>query len=215
MIDWQKEYKDSVQKFEEQLKLTVENVNTSHQNTTNLIEVFAEDIGKSLSDNREQNQAFNELAEKQLESLLSQTETALSTMQENVKQIESITANYQIIGEVSKNLEQVIATNQNQIQNIETHLQTLTELGNNAQKFTEQTSEFMTGLKNQLQEYTTNIEEQLPKSLDRLNEALTSLTRQFSEDYETFLNTLNQLTGNRSGSGTPSNQNRNRQIDTS
>jgi flagellar hook-basal body complex protein FliE len=48
MIEWQNTYKNSVQEFEKQLKITAENTNESHQNTTALVKEFAETNLRSL-----------------------------------------------------------------------------------------------------------------------------------------------------------------------
>lgn len=182
LIEWQNSYKDSVQEFEKQLKLTTENTEASHQKTTELIDKFVEQA----------TERFNKLFE--------QTSIAVSITQDNAKYIKEVTDSYATITKISEKLETILSTNQNQIQNLENHLQALAEIGENAKNITEQLKNFSNGIQGSLtnqseslSKLTKEIEDQLPKSLDTLNQSLTSLTQQFTKDYEAFLEAVSKL----------------------
>jgi ABC-type transporter Mla subunit MlaD len=200
MIEWQDTYKNSVQEFEKQLKITAENTNESHQNTTALIREFAET-----------NLKINIITTKNTDTLIKKVgdfsddinlslKAATNVTTDNAKLINEITGDYAKIADISDKLKIVIDTNQNQIQNLEEHLKVFAEVSSEAKGITKElktfSDEVQGSLSNQSQaltKLTEEIEKQLPDSLKTLNKSLTSLTKQFSTDYESFLEQVSKL----------------------
>ena len=96
-----------------------------------------------------------------------------------------LTAHYQQISKTSQGLSSIIETNQNQIKNLETHLASLKRIGEDANAYVNSISG--------LNKLNNKLHEDLNKSLGILDSALSSLTDKFREDYESFLNKLNDF----------------------
>lgn len=298
MIEWQDNYKNSVEMFEEQLKETLSNTNESHEKTASLIEVFvatnnqvllnniekintittqytdnlitrvddfssainnalkesieqnqqvndktkeslqifveasnqtlveniekvndvtakntdsliskvgdfSDSVSNTLKENIEQNQQANKKVKEQLSQLFEQVEVATSTTEANAKHINAMTNDYERISDISKSLESVITTNQNQLNNLESHLKTFAEIGNNAKGITDELKEFSKTVQGSLSdqsvavaELTKNLKQQLPQSLEALEDTLTALTKDFAKNYEEFLKRFNEIKQN-------------------
>lgn len=189
MIVWQENYKNSITDSEKRLEIAMHNASE-----------FSKEMNNSIKENFKQNKLESEKVQKITEVLLEKIETAISTSNDNVKVIKQITDDYENINELSKKLQSIITTNDNQINNLEIHLKAFAEVSDASKGIVEQLKVFsdqiQTTLSNQsevLSTLTTELENQLPKSLDTLNKSLTSLTKQFSSDYETFLDQISKL----------------------
>ncbi len=111
----------------------------------------------------------------------------------------------------SDKLKEIIATNENQINNIQIHLQTLKIISDDAQEITDSIKNFSDEIKNSLNEQINSVSDQtksiqglvrnltevadkdIPESLGHLNRTLTTLTNKFAEDYNSFLVSIKQL----------------------
>ena len=110
MIEWQNTYKDSIQEFEKQLKITAENTNESNQNTTKLIKEFAATNLKSLQDFvNYSNQALlenidkmNSVTTKNTDTLITKVDNFSNAINNSLK--ESIEQNEQANEKIKENL---------------------------------------------------------------------------------------------------------------
>ena len=182
MIKWQDTYKSSVQEFEKQLKSTTDTTQVA------LVKLF--DQMKTATDTTQET----------LSKLFDQMKIATDTSENNAKLISAITDDYSNIEVISKKIEIVINTNQNQIENLESHLKTFAVISEGAEGITDQLKSFsekmqytLTGQSHALYKLTEELERQLPKSLEMLNQSLTTLTKQFAKDYEDFLKLVSKL----------------------
>jgi len=153
MIEWQENYKNSIQELERTLSIAIENI--------------------------------------------SSTDSKLQTMSESYKQIDN----------THVKLQDIIKTNENQINNLETHMQHMNEVGEKAKLMTDSIESFSDKIKGSLtnQSETLNqlvkdsdklkkeIEKQLPEALGELNKHLTSLTNKFRDDYNSFLQHMSKI----------------------
>ncbi len=92
MIEWQTSYRDSIQEFESQLRLTAENTEKNHQETTVLINKFAEGNMQHIRHITDSYKTITEISEK--------LETVLSTNQSQVQDLES---HLESLAEIGKN----------------------------------------------------------------------------------------------------------------
>ena len=118
--------------------------------------------------------------------------------------IEAITAKYETISKVSKELEEIIKTNNSQILDFTEHTKSLAKIGEDARLITNEMKSFseiiIGSLSNQSDQLAKQsksvslmmdeIEAKLPKSLEILNKNLTGLSEKFTENYKILLNSL-------------------------
>jgi ABC-type transporter Mla subunit MlaD len=203
MIEWQNNYKNSVQEFEKQLKITAENTSESHQNTAKLITDFAKTNLKNLQDFVEVNnqallvniEKINTATTKNTDELITKvhnfsdeindtlrknvehTQNATSAIETNAKAIDKMTKSYAKIADTSQKLEVVITTNQNQIQNLEQHLKAFAQISDKAK-----------GVTKELKTFSNEVQ----GSLTNQAQALSELTKAIEEQLPKSLKTLNE-----------------------
>lgn len=115
MIEWQNTYKNSIQEFEKQLKITSENTNESNQNTTVLIKEFAEINLKSLQD----------FVNKNNQVLLLNIEKINTATSENTDNLIARVSEFS--GEINNSLKESVEQNQQANDKIKTSLSSLFE----------------------------------------------------------------------------------------
>ncbi len=180
----------------------------------NVIQDFNQNLTEQFGDNFKQlNESVKNMIEwqenyknaiKELENSLglaidgiSGTDTKLQSMAESYKQIDN----------THLHLQDIIKTNENQINNLETHMKHMNEVGEKAKLMTDSIENFSDKIKGSLtnQSETLNqlikdsdklkkeIEKQLPESLGELNRQLSSLTNKFRDDYNSFLQHMSKI----------------------
>lgn len=234
MIEWQENYKNSIQQLEQSLQGILANTESSHQKTIDLIkqsfsefmnanqqainttieniesvvqvtnqhlkqhaETLLQTVQDANSSMKDAMQEQSELAtdnNQKTKEILAALEQSLEVAKENVVQIKEVTKDYQTIATTSTDLQEIIQTNQNQIENLETHLQNLAKVGEDAGSIVTELKEFsntvqgsLTEQSKSLSEMSNEIREQLPAAMRELEVALVKLTNKFADVYEKSL----------------------------
>ena len=127
MIEWQKSYRDSIQEFENQLRITAENTEKSHQKTTELINTFAKENLGYIKDITDSYKIITEISEK--------LETVLGTNQKQITDLESHLNSLAQIGENAEEVTEKIKDFSKEIQgSLTNQSQALTELTKEIEK---------------------------------------------------------------------------------
>jgi len=166
----------------------------------NLTEQFGDNF-KQLNESVKNMILWQENYKASIQEIESSFNQALLGLSMTDEKLNDITSNYQKIDQTHQNLNQIITTNQNQINNMEHHLKQMAVTGEKAKlmmdsvdSFSEKIkgslstqSEILTQLIKENRVLKEEISKQLPESLGELNQALTSLTHKFRDDYNGFL----------------------------
>lgn len=186
-IEWQENYKNSVQQFEKSLNNILAQTESSHQQTIALINTSFD--------------AFSKVHDKAISKTVQQINDAAETTKGTAEQISKITKNYATIAETAEALTEIIKTNQNQIGNLEAHLKSLAKIGADAGAITVELKNFskeiqvsLTSQASSVKGLTEGIEAQLPRALEALETTLTSLTKKFEENYKEYLDRQYEIT---------------------
>lgn len=221
MIEWQDTYKNSVQEFEEQLKITVKNTNESHQNTTALVKEFAETNLKSLQDFvNENNQVLLENIDKINTTTTQNTDTLITKVGEFSSEInnslkESVEQNEQANGKIKESLIQLFEQTKNAALTTENNAKIISEMTGNYAKIADVSDklEIVIGTnQNQIQNLEKSLKvfaeisgeakgitselksfsDEIQKSLTNQSETLTKLTEEIERQLPDSLDTLNK-----------------------
>ena len=165
----------------------------------NLTEQFGDNF-KQLNESVKKMIIWQENYKVAIEQIEKSLQVAVTNIKKTSDYIQTFTSNYEKISVVSKDLHQIIKTNQNQINNIEIHMNNLKKIGDEANLITASINDFSKSiqgsLSNQsegLNKLSNNLVKELDDSLGKLNQALTSLTEKFRSDYETFFKFMKQF----------------------
>ena len=201
MIVWQENHKIQVESFEQTLQSTM----AESLKANDLMVENIEKSNQSAVDNLVQSVALTQDANKVTQDILTksadQAKQAFEEIKSSAVSITSMTQQYERIAEVSKKLESVINTNENQISNLQIHLESLKSLGEDAKGVVKSVEDFSKNIQGSLTqqaqvvtELSTSVGDELKKARDdrnkvteELNEALTSMVRQFIKEYQTFI----------------------------
>ena len=133
---------------------------------------------------------YIEETEKNLKLAVNQTKTTADYT-------EKFATNYEKISITTKDLHQIIETNQNQIKDMETGLKSLKKIGEEAELITKTLDNFSKSIQGSLSEQSEALNqlsrkliEELGKSLGILEGTLKGLTEKFGKDYNSFLEEL-------------------------
>ena len=187
MIEWQENYKNSVQQFEKSLGDILTQTETSHQKTINLINTSFDDFSKAH--------------QKTISETIQQIDTTVQASKGTAEQISKITKDYATIADTSEALTEIIKTNQNQINTMKIHLESLATIGKDAGSITEELKNFSKEIQGSLSNQASSVkvlaedlETQLRRALDELEKTLTSLTKSFAENYKEYLERHHEMT---------------------
>ena len=165
----------------------------------NLTEQFGDNF-KQLNESVKKMIIWQENYKVAIEQIEKSLQVAVTNIEKTSDYIQKFTNNYEKISTVSKDLHQVIETNQNQINNIEAHMSSLKKIGNEANLITTSINDFSKSIQGSLSNQSEGLNKlsdalvkELDSSLGNLNTALTSLTNKFREDYEHFLSLIKPL----------------------
>ena len=167
----------------------------------NLTEQFGDNF-KKLNDSVKKMIDWQENYKAAIEQIEKNLQNAITNIEKTSNYIQTFTKNYEKISDVSKDLHQIIETNQNQIRTIETHMKSLKKIGDESGLIVTSINDFSKSiqgsLSNQsegLNKLSNNLVKELDNSLGTLNQALTSLTEKFRNDYETFFKFMKDFVG--------------------
>ena len=172
----------------------------------NLTEQFGENF-KELNESVKNMIIWQNSYKESITILNSSLEKSINKISNLDNRLENITTNYEKIDFIHNRLEEIIKTNENQINNIEIHLKNLKIVGDDAKLIVSSIETFSNTIKGSLSNQSSSlnqmlkdgrvlqneIEKQLPVSLGKLNEVLTSLTNKFEDDYSSFLENFSEL----------------------
>jgi len=180
----------------------------------NVIQDFNKNLTEQFGDNFKQlNESVKNMIEWQVnyKNSIKELENVLAITINNISSIDSklqaMTENYKQIDNTHIKLQDIIKSNEHQINNLEIHLKHMNEVGEKAKFmvdsidiFSEKIkgslsnqSETLTQLINDSDKLKKEIEKQLPESLGELNKTLTSLTAKFGDDYHSFLQHISKI----------------------
>lgn len=180
----------------------------------NVIQDFNKNLTEQFGDNFKQlNQSVIHMIEWQenYKNSIKELESTLSIAIENISltdsKLQTMSESYKQIDNTHIKLQDIIKTNENQINNLETHMKHMNEVGEKAKLMTDSIEKFSDKIKGSLtnQSETLNqlvkdsdklkkeIEKQLPEALGELNKHLTSLTNKFRDDYNSFLQHMSKI----------------------
>jgi len=193
MIQWQENYKSTIESLEAQLK--------------DAMSTFEESIDKGQDALNDVFEQFKLNSDKLIESSKDGHEQIQNSMKESAVALEETSGiisglkdDFSSISEMSSKLGTVIETNQNQISNLEAHLESMSKIGKDANEMTSSIKDFsvevqdsLTSQSKSLSKMTQELDKQLPEALGKLNKSLSSLTEQFAKDYERFLQLVAKL----------------------
>lgn len=221
MIEWQDTYKNSVQEFEKQLKITVKNTNESHQNTTALIREFAETNLKSLQDFvNENNQVLLENIEKINTTTTQNTDTLIKKVGDfsddiNLSLKASVEQNEQANEKIKTSLSDLSEQMQKATDVITNNAKTINEITGNYEKIADISDKLKIVIdtnQNQIQNLEEHLKvfeeisgeakgitkelktfsDEVQGSLSNQSQALTKLTEEIEKQLPDSLNTLNK-----------------------
>lgn len=221
MIEWQNTYKNSVQEFEKQLKITSENTNESHQNTTALIREFAKTNLKSLQDFvNENNQKLLENIEKVNYTTTKNTDNLIKKVGDFSSEInnslkESVEQNKQANEKTKENLTQLFEQTQEAVSTTKNNARQISEIAKSYENITATSKELevvITTNQNQIQNLESHLKtfaeisseakgitkelktfsDEIQGSLSNQSQALTKLTEEIENQLPSSLDTLNK-----------------------
>ena len=165
----------------------------------NLKEQFGDNF-KQLNESVKKMIIWQENYKAAIEQIEKNLQVAVTNIEKTSNYIQTFANNYEKISTVSKDLHQIIETNQNQIRTIETHMKSLKKIGDESGLIVTSINDFSKSiqgsLSNQsegLNKLSNNLVKELDNSLGKLNQALASLTEKFRNDYETFFKFMKQF----------------------
>ena len=186
MIEWQENYKNSVQQFEQALNDMLATTENSNQKTIDL-------INKSFDD-------FFKVHKQAISETIQQNEKTVELAKGTAEQISKITKDYEAIAETAEDLTEIIQTNKNQIDNLKTHLESLAKIGKDAGAITEELKNFskevqgsLTAQAGSVKSLTEGIQNQLPRALEELEKTLVGLTNAFRDNYKEYLDRVSEI----------------------
>ena len=221
MIEWQNTYKDSVQEFEKQLKITAENTNESHQKTTELIEEFAKTNLETLQEfTKKNNQALLENIEKINTSTTQNTDTLITKVSDFSDEInnslkENVKQNEQANEKIKESLTQLFKQTKNAISTTEDNAKTISKITYNYAKIADISDKLEVVIstnQNQIQNLEKSLKvfaeisgeakgitkelktfsDEVQGSLSNQSQALTKLTEEIKNQLPDSLDTLNK-----------------------
>ena len=181
----------------------------------NLTDQFGDNF-KQLNESVKQMIVWQENYKKSIEEIEKSLQLSLSHTEKTADYTEKFATNYEKISIATQDLNQIIETNQNQINDIETHLKSLKKIGDDASLITASMEDFSKSIQgslsnqseglNQMSKNLTEeqqrfneerkkLNEELGKSLGKLDENLASLTDKFRKDYDIFLENIKKFLG--------------------
>lgn len=165
----------------------------------NLIEQFGDNF-KQLNESVKNMIIWQENYKNTIENLEKTLNQAVKSISTTDEKLDNMAESYNKIEITHKKLQDIIETNNHQVNDLEIHLKTLGKVGEKAQLSVEAIDEFsdkiqksLTGQSESLHKLTEDINKQLPEALDELNKALTTLTNKFKNDYDYFLQQVSKL----------------------
>ena len=186
MIEWQENYKNSVQQFEMSLKDILTQTKNSHEKTIDL-------ISQSFDE-------FSKVHKKAISETIQQSEKTVDIAKGTAEQISKITKDYEAIAETAEDLTEIIQINKNQIDNLKTHLESLAKIGKDAGAITEELKNFskevqgsLTAQAGSVKSLTEDIQNQLPRALGELEKTLVGLTNAFRDNYKEYLDRASEI----------------------
>jgi methyl-accepting chemotaxis protein len=221
MIEWQNTYKDSVQEFEKQLKITAENTNKSHQNTTALVKEFTKTNLKNLQNFvNESNQVLLENINKINTTTTQNTDALITKVREFSNEIgnflkESVKQNQLANKKTKESLVQLFAQTKNAVSTTENNAKIISGMTDNYAKIANVSDKLEIVLstnQNQIQnlesylktfaeisgkakgitEELKTFSDKIQGSLTNQSEALTKLTEEIERQLPNSLGTLNK-----------------------
>ncbi len=221
MIEWQNTYKNSVQEFEKQLKITAENTSENHQKTTELIQKFAETNLKSLQDFvDENNQKLLENIEKVNSTTAKNTDTLIEKVSDFSNEInnslkENIKQNQRANEKTKENLTELFEQTKNAISTTKDNAKIINEITQNYSKIADVSDKLENVIstnQNQIQNLESHLKtfaeisdeakgitselktfsDEVQKSLTNQSQALTKLTEEIESQLPKSLDTLNK-----------------------
>lgn len=221
MIEWQDTYKNSVQEFEKQLKITAENTNASHQNTTTLIKEFAETNLKSLQDFvNENNQVLLENIEKINTTTTQNTDTLIkkvgdfsddinlslkASLKQNEQANEKIKTSLSNLFEQMQNATDVTTDNAKIINEITGDYAKIADISDKLEIVISTNQNQIQNLESHLKTFAEisdnakgitselkSFSDEIQKSLTKQSKALTKLTEEIEKQLPDSLGTLNK-----------------------
>jgi len=221
MIDWQNTYKNSVQEFEKQLKITAENTNESHQKTTKLIKEFAETNLKSLQDFVNNNNQellenidkINTATTKNTDALIAKVGDFSSKINNSLK--ESVEQNEQANEKIKESLIKLFEQTKNAVSTTENNAKIISEMTGNYAKIADVSDKLeivISTNQNQIQNLEKSLKtfaeisgeakgitnelktfsDEIQKSLTNQSKALTKLTQEIENQLPDSLGVLNK-----------------------
>jgi len=221
MIEWQNTYKNSVQEFEKQLKITIENTNEGHQNTTALIKEFAETNLKSLQDFVNKNNLvllenidkINTATTKNTDMLIAQVGEFSSEVNNSLK--ESVEQNQQANEKTKESLIQLFEQTKNAVSTTENNSKIISDITKNYSKIADVSDKLETIIstnQNQIQNLEKSLKafseisieakgitkelktfsDEMQGSLSNQSQALAKLTEEIERQLPDSLGTLNK-----------------------
>lgn len=204
MIEWQENYKQSV----EQLEATLTNTFDSTEKVlTDILENHTQHTQElhtrhqqALTQNATQLKTVFSQFDEHNNAMQKSTKQSIKLLQETVNTTQEVNKNLITMTNFNKDISQILQTNEQQINQLKDGLQGFSEIANEAdsikkslKEFADQTKGTLTNQSQQLNKLNEEVIQQLSTSLKSLNTNLTSLTDNFIKNYQDFLISAQKL----------------------